>query len=214
MTQDPQCVKAFRDEVALCCIKEAQRLYPQAIQFHFHTPITQVDLHRQTIHAGTAGPSATQVCCDALYFNERMYFHATKLRQTCLADPVSFSLEVAFSLGVGGGSVIACLMLQEVPYDLLVGADGAGSVVRSALQQIMPAHYLRRYSHNQVYSMMKCTPSDPEQIPSHANSQAHPTKVRLNANRYLDRLPAGHGHSRQSVYAVRASDHVYMVKPA
>ena len=63
MTQDPQCVKAFRDEVALCCIKEAQHLYPQAISFHFDTPITQVDLHRQTVHTASAGPDSTQVWC-------------------------------------------------------------------------------------------------------------------------------------------------------
>ena len=75
--------------------------------------------------------------------------------------------------------------LQEVPYDLLVGADGAGSVVRSALQQIMPAHYIRRYKHGQMYSMMGVTPSDPGQIPPHAVSQAHPIKVGLTADRAM-----------------------------
>ena len=68
-------------------------------------------------------------------------------------------------------------MLQEVPYDLLVGADGAASVVRSALQQIMSAHFLRRYRHSQVYSMTQVTPSDPALIPSHSAVQMHVVKV-------------------------------------
>ena len=68
-------------------------------------------------------------------------------------------------------------MLQEVPYDLLVGADGAGSVVRSALQHIMPPHYLRRYKHSQVYSMVQVTPADPALIPPHSAVQMHIVKV-------------------------------------
>ena len=64
-------------------------------------------------------------------------------------------------------------------YDLLVGADGSGSVVRSALQQIMPAGYILRYRHKQMYSMTQVTPSDPAQIPPHAVFQAHPIKVGL-----------------------------------
>lgn len=86
--------------------------------------------------------------------------------------------------------MVACsdtksVMLQEVHYDLLVGADGAGSVVRSALQQIMPPHYVRRYRHGQMYSMMNITPSDPGQIAPHAVSQAHPIKVGMTANRSM-----------------------------
>ena len=85
MTQDPQCVKTFRDEVALCCIKEAQHLYPQAITFHFDTPIAQVDLHRQTVHAGSTGPNATQVRCPggllpaACNCHKHVNLHAVKL---------------------------------------------------------------------------------------------------------------------------------------
>ena len=67
----------------------------------------------------------------------------------------------------------------QVGYDLLVGADGAGSTVRLALQHIMPDSYIRRYRHKQVYSMTQVTPSDPAQIPPHAVFQAHPIKVRL-----------------------------------
>ena len=68
------------------------------------------------------------------------------------------------------------MTLQEA-YELLVGADGAGSIVRSALQQVLPAGYLRRYTHAQVYSMSQVTPSSPEEIPPHAIIQAHAAKV-------------------------------------
>lgn len=35
--------------------------------------------------------------------------------------------------------------MQTVHYDLLVGADGGGSIVRKALQQTLPASFCRRY---------------------------------------------------------------------
>ena len=62
ITKDPQCVRAFRDEIALCCIKEAQRLYPQAIAFHFNTPVQMVEINKQIVHISTVGPSKTEVC--------------------------------------------------------------------------------------------------------------------------------------------------------
>lgn len=105
-------------------IKEAQRLFPNAIEFHFNAPIQKVDLHRRLIYHGPPSePDATQV-----------------------------------------------------PYDLLVGADGAGSVVRSALQRVMPARYMRRYTHKQVYSMGQVAPCSPEEIPPHSVIQAHAAK--------------------------------------
>lgn len=63
--------------------------------------------------------------------------------------------------------------LLQVPYDLLIGADGAGSVVRSALEQVMPTDFVRRYRHKQMYSMAQVTPSNPEDIPQHAVLQGH-----------------------------------------
>lgn len=123
MTENPRCVRAFRDELALHVIREAQRLYPQAIHFHFNTSLQKVDLNRQMVHISTAGSDMT-----------------------------------------------------EVAYDLLVGADGAGSVVRSALQQVMPADYMRRYKHKQVYSMTQVTPTNPAEIPEHAVVQMHMIK--------------------------------------
>ncbi len=63
ITQDPQCVRAFRDEIALCIIDEAKRLLPNAIEFHFNTPIQKVDLDRQTAHVST-GSQVTEVRSD------------------------------------------------------------------------------------------------------------------------------------------------------
>lgn len=65
------------------------------------------------------------------------------------------------------------LLQATIPYDLLVGADGAASAVRSALQHIMPANYVRRYRHKQVYSMTQMTPDDPAKVSPHVVFQAH-----------------------------------------
>lgn len=65
ITQDPQCVRAFRDEIALCVINEAKRLHPNAIEFHFNSLIQNVDLDRQTAHVST-GSHVTEVRYDAL----------------------------------------------------------------------------------------------------------------------------------------------------
>ena len=61
-------------------------------------------------------------------------------------------------------------------YQLLVGADGTGSVVRSALQQLMPANYVRHYRYKQVYSMVSVILSDAEDVP-HMVLQDHALKV-------------------------------------
>ena len=60
-----QCVRAFRDEIALCVINEAKRLHPNAIEFHFNSLIQNVDLDRQTAHVST-GSHVTEVRYDAL----------------------------------------------------------------------------------------------------------------------------------------------------
>ncbi len=65
ITQDPQCVRAFRDEIALCIINEAKRLHPNAIEFHFNTLIQKVDLDRQTAHVFTDS-HVTEVRYDTL----------------------------------------------------------------------------------------------------------------------------------------------------
>lgn len=61
VTKDPLCVRAFRDEIALLCINEAQHQHPHAIHFKFNAPIISVDWDKQTVHAATEDLSATQV---------------------------------------------------------------------------------------------------------------------------------------------------------
>lgn len=63
VTEDPTCVRGFRDEVAAHIIKEAQRQYPEAIKFHFNTAVEKIDLERQTIYALSAesGPEQVQL---------------------------------------------------------------------------------------------------------------------------------------------------------
>ena len=45
----PEVLRVFRDEIGRQLIDEAQRLYPDAIQFHFNCPIEVVDLAKQTV---------------------------------------------------------------------------------------------------------------------------------------------------------------------
>ena len=73
-------------------------------------------------------------------------------------------------------SLLLYLRLQ-VPYDLLVGADGSNSVVRSALQRMMGASYVRRYKHKQVYSMRQASCVISKEVPLHSQFYAHAAKV-------------------------------------
>ena len=57
-------VRGYRDEVTVHIIREAKRLHPQAILFHFNSQIQKVDLDKHTIHASTAGSSSAQVRCN------------------------------------------------------------------------------------------------------------------------------------------------------
>ena len=62
---------------------------------------------------------------------------------------------------------------MKVSYDLLIGADGVNSVVRSALQQILPSTFLRRYKHVHVYTSA-AIPSDGSQTgPNFTRLEAH-----------------------------------------
>ena len=64
MSQDPPCLRAFRDEIALRTVQEAQRLFPQAIKFHYNTAVTNVDFKKQLVHISMAGSSTTEVCIE------------------------------------------------------------------------------------------------------------------------------------------------------
>ena len=62
VTDEPQSVRAFRDEIALLVVKEAQRQFPEAISFHFNNPVNHIDLEQQTVSTSFAGSSTTEVC--------------------------------------------------------------------------------------------------------------------------------------------------------
>lgn len=63
-------------------------------------------------------------------------------------------------------------MCPQVPYDLLVGADGANSLVRSQLQATMPSGYVRRIRHQGVYTTTGvAVPAD--ELPGHAFFEIH-----------------------------------------
>lgn len=66
------------------------------------------------------------------------------------------------------------LMSMQVPYDLLIGADGVGSIVRAALNKLMPSNYERRYRHNQSYCTAPITTPVSGGHPMHASLQGHP----------------------------------------
>ncbi len=61
---DPPCLRAFRDEIALRTVQEAQRLFPQAIKFHYSTAVTSVDFKRQLVHISVDGSNTTEVCIE------------------------------------------------------------------------------------------------------------------------------------------------------
>ena len=64
-------------------------------------------------------------------------------------------------------------VLMQVHYDLLVGADGAGSVVRSALQSLLPLNFICRYSRNQMYTSGHAAVPDPSTLPAHSLFEGH-----------------------------------------
>jgi len=68
-------------------------------------------------------------------------------------------------------------LFTQVPYDLLVGADGANSLVRSQLQATMPSNYVRRIRHKGVYTTKGvAVPAD--ELPGHAFFEIHTFEVR------------------------------------
>jgi 2-polyprenyl-6-methoxyphenol hydroxylase-like FAD-dependent oxidoreductase len=65
-----------------------------------------------------------------------------------------------------------------VHYDLLVGADGAYSLVRGELQRkVMLPGFLRIFTHNMVYTFIDIS-KDAAVYPNHTFMQLHPGKVR------------------------------------
>ena len=61
---DPPCLRAFRGEIALRTVQEAQRLFPQAIKFRYNTAVTSVAFKRQLVHISVDGSNTTEVCIE------------------------------------------------------------------------------------------------------------------------------------------------------
>jgi len=59
VTDNPRLLRSPRDEITRHIIEEAQRMYPDAISFHFSTTIQQVDLNRQRVIVSVAGSKDT-----------------------------------------------------------------------------------------------------------------------------------------------------------
>ncbi|DBB18334.1 TPA: hypothetical protein ACH3X3_003283 [Trebouxia sp. C0006] len=131
VTDNPGLLMSSRDEITRHTIEEAQRMFPNAISFHFNTSIQQVDLDRQCVITSVAGS-----------------------KDTSKAHQVAGDMRVS--------------------YDLLVGADGSRSAVRSAMEQVMPSTYIQRYRHSQVYCSGPVTGCTDGEVTKHASLEAHP----------------------------------------
>ena len=63
-------------------------------------------------------------------------------------------------------------------YDLLVGADGANSVVRKALQARIPEDFVvRKLEHDIIYKTGPVDPGANADLPEHAFTELHNWKV-------------------------------------
>lgn len=59
VTEPPTNLRVFRDEIARQLINEANRLFPDTIEFHFNSPVQAVDIDKQTVTV--SGDSSQQV---------------------------------------------------------------------------------------------------------------------------------------------------------
>ena len=55
-------LRVFRDEIGRQLIDEAQRLYPNAIKFHFNCPVDAVDLDQQKVRLAEGDASQVDTC--------------------------------------------------------------------------------------------------------------------------------------------------------
>jgi 2-polyprenyl-6-methoxyphenol hydroxylase-like FAD-dependent oxidoreductase len=73
----------------------------------------------------------------------------------------------------------ASLSQIQVEYDLLVGADGAGSLVRTAMQKVLPPGFMTRRQHSGVYTTGPCRTPQPGELPKNTFLQMHQFPVTL-----------------------------------
>ncbi|KAA6416580.1 MAG: hypothetical protein FRX49_13453 [Trebouxia sp. A1-2] len=98
----------------------------------------------------------------------RMFPNAISFRFNTTIQQVDLNRQCVTTLTAGSKDT------SKVSYDLLVGADGARSAVRSALQQIMPGTHIQRYRHSQVYCSGPVTGCIEGGVTKHASFEAHP----------------------------------------
>lgn len=77
VTDPPTNLRVFRDEIARQLIDEAQRLFPDTIEFHFNSPVQAVDIDKQTVAVSGDSPQQVGTC------NEPMLSHLLPLHR-CL----------------------------------------------------------------------------------------------------------------------------------
>ncbi|DBA70580.1 TPA: hypothetical protein ACH3X2_011969 [Trebouxia sp. C0005] len=98
----------------------------------------------------------------------RMFPNAISFRFNTTIQQVDLNRQCVTTLTAGSKDT------SKVSYDLLVGADGARSAVRSALQQIMPGTHIQRCRHSQVYCSGPVTGCIEGGVTKHASFEAHP----------------------------------------
>lgn len=66
---------------------------------------------------------------------------------------------------------------KQVHFDLLVGADGAGSTVREQLSAVLSEGFIERWTHDIVYSTGPLRDVEPGDFPGHTFMEMHTAQV-------------------------------------
>ena len=77
---------------------------------------------------------------------------------------------------------------KQVEYDLLIGADGAGSNVRKAISQVSEPGFLKRREHGTVYATGPC-PAPTRTFPKHTFMTLHSIEVDIPRHQWYLTLP-------------------------
>lgn len=191
VTDPPTNLKVFRDEITRQLICEAQRLFPNTIQFHFNSSVQAVDTEKQTVNISgnssqqvctcsepvLSNPWPTHICLNTYLASCRFYSYLSYLESWHAHCLLQYLLVLQPASTILLCTCVCGLLGVQVHYDLLVAADGAGSVVRAQLAKAMPEGFVRRIRHHVVYSTVGVTPPA-GQVSGHAFFQAHQFEVR------------------------------------
>ena len=72
--ENPTMIRVYRDEISRHLIDEGKRLYPDAITFHFDSPITSVDFEKRV-----AQISGTQEVSSIVFLLQNTLYSSMKL---------------------------------------------------------------------------------------------------------------------------------------